>query len=158
MSNDTFGSSFEEHDFLDFGDCLAKSAEIYGVEETFKKASRLMLAYVLLVKRPMPEIAKMGLKAAIDFNDGNLSSAELLTARYECWRYLKSKDATDNFQEPETNIIRAVICLLYEIPYESVCDIIGLIELVGVCLEFVDAFEDHETELVPLLKNHFLPQ
>jgi hypothetical protein len=156
MSNNL--PNFEENDFLDLGDCLEKSAEIYGVEDTFKRASRLMLAYALLVKRPIPAIAQKGLESAIDFNSGKLSSAELVTVRNECWDYLDSKDATCNFQEPETNIIRAVICLLYEIPYESVCNIIGLIDLVNVFLEFVDAFEDHEDELSPLLKNHFLPQ
>ncbi len=148
------GSSIvRECDYLDVDMYLEISEEIVGLEETFKRAYLFEISYIQLVKSPMPEIVQKSIRAALQFSNDELPSATLIDIRVECWKYIESRRERPDFTYEEESIVRAAICLLFEQPN----NIFMLKNYIDFFFEVVDDFEDHHSDLIPLLESHFPP-
>lgn len=110
-----------------------------------------MIAYLSLIRAPLPDVAARGLAVARQFQDGAVGPDQLVEARVSCWKYLDERKATTDFKTPEHCAIRAVIFLLYDRPEPGE----GVGDAIDLFLRLANKYEDHSNLAGLLLKQSF---
>ena len=122
-----------------------------GAVAAFRAARDFMIDYISLIRSALPEISLIGLAIAKQFRDGAVGSEELIHARVECWKYLKTHSADLDATTPEYCAVRAVICILYDGPVDGG----DAGDLVDLFLQMANCVEDHSDSISALLDKHF---
>ena len=134
----------------DMDDLIDRLQAQIGLDAAFFKVCQFMLAYLSLIKAPLPPIADAGILTAEKFSHGNVSAVELENARIACWKFLEDKGASTDVSVPENCAVRAVICCLHSKPEDE-----DLFDLLSWFLELARKVEDHSSE-IPSLAERFL--
>jgi hypothetical protein len=119
-----------------------------GKEEALRRLISFMVSYLSLVGSVLPEKARSALIVAQKYSLNLDRIDEAITARVDCWNYLKSTGQEYDFEGREARAIRAVLCALTTEPTD-------LGELTSWFLDFADGFEDHSSEIEALIVSHF---
>jgi hypothetical protein len=90
----------------------------FGRETAWKRACDLMIAYFTQLQSEMlfPEVAALGLDAAVRYQRGELSMNYLMEARLAAWQYLRDQKAIGVQRAPEQHLVQALSLLLYRGP------------------------------------------
>jgi hypothetical protein len=134
MSN---GAAYGPYDFLDDINPDAHSGEVRPF---------MLTVCDRLVSRLPAEVLN-GLEAARRFQFGSCDATELESARVACWNYLGNRSC--EFQDPDVNAVRAVICAMYP-------DSEDAFHTIHVFLDFVIAAGLAEGDVLGAMRNHFL--
>jgi hypothetical protein len=132
-------------------DIVDNYEQAFGRLAAFKKASEFMIAYMALMRTPLPAAAQQAVEIARKFKDRAANQEELVTARLECWRFLQENSPSDNVNVPDVFGVKAAMRLLFSDPDNS-----DTIDIVGYFLKMANGFEDHSEEAELLLQQYFL--
>lgn len=86
----------------------------FGRDAAWKRACDLMIAYFSELKMAFPEVAALGLEAAVGYRRGEVDSDYLVDTRAAGRQYLKDQGAVAVQKTSEQHLIRAVALLLSE--------------------------------------------